>query len=170
MVLLSMSAFRLGLNNILIAHYSIYVTRSLGYLCIHVPTNSLDFHHLLSPLTNRINQSINLIFGIIGMKRYSDSTLTFWNCWVFHRKGRKPSEVQVKNKPIATSLAGPNGNDMAKKRLVFPVFGKRDGENTAPCGFLPGLVRVDLLKETFDKTLDVLLGLDGGQFLGFMGN
>jgi len=96
---------------ILIAHYSIYTTRSLGYL-ISIPASFLDLYHFLGPCTNRTDQPIYLRFSVVSVKRHSDSTLAFWHSWIFNREGTKSGEVQVKNKPIAVALAGPDGNDM----------------------------------------------------------
>ena len=108
-----MSNFGSKSINILIAHYSIYLTRSVRYFIPFPAAAFLNLHHFLGPFTNGTDQPIYLRFGVVSMKRHSDSTLAFWNCWIFHREGTKLGEVQVKDKPIAVSLAGPNGDNMA---------------------------------------------------------
>lgn len=97
--------------NILIAHHSIHLTGSFRYF-VPTPAAFLNLDHFLGPFTNCTHQPIYLRFGIVGMKRHSYSTLAFWNYWVFHREGTKPGELQVKDKPIAASLAGPDGDNM----------------------------------------------------------
>ena len=67
----------------------------------------------------------------------------------------------MKDKPIAVSLAGPNGDNMGWERLFVPVFAERNRKNTALRSFLPDCVRSYRLEEVFDKTLDILLSLGG---------
>ena len=76
------------LSTIVTAHSGIYLTSSFRDLD-SIPTVSLDLYHFLGPLTNRIEQSIYLRFGVTSMKRYSDSTSAPGNCWIFYGEGTK---------------------------------------------------------------------------------
>lgn len=107
----TISSFGSKSINILITHHSIYLTRSFRDF-VTIPAAFLNPHHFLGPFTNSTDQPVYLRFGVVGMERHSDPTLPFGNGWVFHRKGAKLREVQMKDKPIAVSLAGPNGHNM----------------------------------------------------------
>ena len=152
----------LNLSTFSSPHHGIHLTRSLGYL-IPILATSLDFNHFLSPVTDGSDQPIDLRVGVVGMKRQSDATLTFGNGRIFDGKGAKGGQMQVKDEPIAVSLAGPNGDDVAHERLLVPAFvSERDGQNAAPRSFLPDCVASDGREEVFDKTLNILLSLWGG--------
>ena len=114
--------------------------RSFGY-SIATPTTFLNLHHFLHPITDCTDQSIYLRLGVISMKRQPDSTLAFWDCWVFHGKGAKSGGVKVEDKPIAVSLAGPYGDNMGEERLLFPAFAERNREYSELRSFLPGRIR-----------------------------
>lgn len=89
--------------------------------------------------------------------------MTFRDCWILHGEGRKPAEVQVEDKPVAVSLAGPDRNYMSDKRFFFPVFAERNRKDTALISLFPGCVRSYHPEKVFDKTLDLLLSLSGGK-------
>ena len=97
------------------------------------------------------------------MKGKPDSALALWNGWILDRKSAKAGEMQVKDKPVAVPLPGPDGDEMGMEGLVFPCFAERQRQDPTSSGFLPYGVRSCAFEEMLDQTLNGVLGLQSGQ-------
>ena len=84
-------------------------------------TTVLNIDHFLGPFNDCGYQLFHLGFSVVRMESQSDPALAFGNSRVFHWESTKSPDVQMKHKPVAISLAGPNRNNVCYKRFILPL-------------------------------------------------